>query len=244
MDIALYLRVLWRFRLLVLLGVVCAASLAILSIVRIGADGVSYRQSELWSSNTRLLVTQRGFPEGRLYGQQPTENPSSAPVVDPGRFNNLAILYANLATSDQVRRLIAPGGRLQGELIAIPVVGGGEFKAPLPLIDLTAVATSPRGATALAQRSAAALSEYIQNQQRAGNVPVADRAVIEQIERPSRAVVFKPRSKTMPVIVFLAVMLVTIGLAFLLENLRPPPPAEAGNSSRATIQEPQQRRSA
>jgi hypothetical protein len=212
-------------------------------MVRVGPDGISYRTEQLWSSNTRLLVTQRGFPEGRLYGQRPAENEQTGPVVDPGRFNNLAILYANLATSDPVRKLIAPRGRIPGEIIATPVVAGGEFKTPLPLIDLTAVSTSSATAIALAQRSADALTTYIQEQQRLGNVPVADRAIIEQVVRPSRAVLFQPRSKTMPIVVFLAVMLVTVGLAFLLENLRPRP-TEAGTPSQATLHQTQQRRSA
>ena len=62
-------------------------------------------------------MTQRGFPEGRLYAQSPTQEgqlPSqednASPVADPARFNTLAILYAELATSDPVRRLMS-GGR-------------------------------------------------------------------------------------------------------------------------------------
>ena len=40
--------------------------------------------------------------------------------------------------------------------------------------------------------------------------------------RPRGAEIFQPRSKTMPIVIFLAVMFATVGLAFLLENLRPP----------------------
>ncbi len=39
--------------------------------------------------------------------------------------------------------------------------------------------------------------------------------------RPRGAEIFRPRSKTMPIVIFLAVMFATVGLAFLLENLRP-----------------------
>jgi hypothetical protein len=38
---------------------------------------------------------------------------------------------------------------------------------------------------------------------------------------PEKAVIFKGRSKTMPILVFVLVMVATMGLAFLLENLRP-----------------------
>ncbi len=222
MDFALYLRVLWRFRLLVLLGLMLALILAILSIVRVSEDGLTYRQSEMWSSNTRLLVTQSGFPEGRLYGQTATPGDETGePVVDPGRFNNLAVLYSELAVSDAVRGLMRRTGPISGRFIANPVIAGGEFRVQLPMIDITAIATTPLAAIQLAERSANALKTYIAIQQRASHVPVADRAVIIPVVRPTQAELFQPRSKTMAIVVFLAVMFVTVGLAFLLENLRP-----------------------
>jgi capsular polysaccharide biosynthesis protein len=141
--------------------------------------------------------------------------------VDPGRFNNLAVLYSQLATGDQVRLLMRRDGPLRGQIIASPVVGGGEFKTQLPMIDLTAISTTPRGAIHLAQRSSNALTTYIRDKQRASNVPATDRAMIVPVVRPAKVVLFRPRSKTMPIVVFLAVAFVTVGLAFVLENLRP-----------------------
>jgi hypothetical protein len=221
-DFGLYARVLWRFRVIVLLGLLLASSLAALSAVKVGADGVSYRQDQLFAAKTRLLVTQSGFPEGRLYGQTPTQaaDPKAA-VVDPGRFNNLAVLYAELATSDPVRLLMLRDGPLRGKVIANPVVGGGEFKIQLPMIDVTAVATSPERAVRLAQRSANALTSFVRDQQQASKVPVDDRAVIQTVVRPGQVLLVQPRSKTMPIVVFAAVMFVTVGLVFILENLRP-----------------------
>lgn len=222
MDFALYLRVLWRFRLLVLLGLMLALILAILSVVRVTGDGLSYRQTEMWSSTTRLLVTQAGFPEGRLYGQTATpSDDADGPVVDPGRFNNLAVLYSELAVSDAVRMLMRREGPIRGRFIANPVIAGGEFRVQLPMIDITALSSTPLAAIQLAQRNASALKTYIAIEQRASNVPVADRAVIVPVVRPTQAELFQPRSKTMAIVVFLAVMFVTVGLAFLLENLRP-----------------------
>jgi hypothetical protein len=176
MDFALYARVLWRFRLLVLTGLTLGVALAILSTVRVGLDGVFYREDELWASTTRVLVTQTGFPEGRLYGDgaMPTER---APIVDPARFNSLAILYSQFATSDAVRKLIRQNGRIDGRILASAVVAG-EYKRELPMIDLTAISTSPGRAASLAERTASALRAYIRERQQVGNVPEADRAVI------------------------------------------------------------------
>jgi hypothetical protein len=246
-DFALYIRILWRFRLLVLLGLTLALTLALLSFVRVGGDGVTYRQTELWASTTRLLVTQKGFPEGRLYGQTPTLGDEPvAPVVDPGRFNNLAVLYSQLAVSDPVRMLMRRDGPIRGRVIVNPVVGGGEFRIQLPMIDMMAIATSPTGAMELAARSAAALQTYIAEQQRASDVPLADRAVMVPVVRPVRAELFQPRSKTMSIVVFLAVMFITVATAFLLENLRPSAVGETGATIRDELEAPRatQRRTA
>ncbi len=224
MDFRLYARVLWRFRLLVACGFLLATVLATLSIVRISGDGLSYRQTELFSSTARVGVTQTGFPWGRLFAQEPTEDNQpqdlGIPVADPNRLNNLAVLYAELAMSDPVRRLVGQQGSLVGQIIATPLVRG-DNRIMLPLIDLTAIADSRRGAMSLASRTAKALEAYVREQQAANEVPPADRVVIDEVVRPKGAEVYQPRSKTMPIVVFLAVMLATSGLAFLLENLRP-----------------------
>jgi hypothetical protein len=229
MDFRLYARVLWRFKPIVLLGLLLALSLSLLSVVRVSSNGFKYRESELWSSTTRLSVTQQGFPWGRLYAQEPTTDgqlPAPAdtggpPITDPQRFNNLAVLYAQLTSSDQVRQVIRRDGPVRGQIIANPLVAGGDIKIQLPLIDLMAISDSPLGAMVLAQRGARGLQTYLSEEQRAGHVPKSDRVVIQQVVRPTQARVFQPRSKTMPLVIFLAVMLATVGLAFLLENVRP-----------------------
>jgi hypothetical protein len=257
-DFQLYGRVLWRFRLLVLLGLVLATALAILSIVKVSADGVTYRQTQLWSTDLRLLVTQKGFPEGRLYAQKPNqpgetsgstteEEEDATPVADPARFNTLAILYAELATSDPVRQLMIrdPALRrqiLRGQVVATPL-RDAESGVLLPLIDLIAIADSPRGAVQLALGSAKALNTYISGQQRANNVPAADRVVVQTIEQPRRVQLFQPRSKTMAIVVFLAVMFATVGLAFVLENARPRQPG-VRESGDAELRDAEQRRTA
>jgi hypothetical protein len=225
MDFRLYSRVLWRFKWLVALGLVLGASLGLLSVVRVSSDGLTYRQSELWTSTTRLGVTQNGFPWGRLLAQEVTPDEQAErlgiPLADPNRLNTLAVLYAELATSDPVRRQMLEDGPLRGKIIATPVVVG-ENRVMLPFIDVAAIATSPRGAVVLAQRAADAFGVFMRDQQVANRVPAADRVIVQQLVRPKPPKLFQPRSKTMPVVVFLAVMFATVGLAFLLENLRPP----------------------
>jgi hypothetical protein len=150
------------------------------------------------------------------------------PIADPNRLNALTVLYSELATSDDVRALIRKDGPLLGRIIAQPVVVG-ETRNLLPLIDLIAISTSPRQALELAQRGARAFTAYLREQQRVNEVPVGDRVVVQQLMRPRTATIFRSRSVTMPIVVFLAVMFATVALAFVLENLRRArrePPAE------------------
>ena len=59
--------------------------------------------------------------------------------------------------------------------------------------------------------------------------------------RPRGAEIFQPRSKTMPIVIFLAVMFATVGLAFLLENLRPPCASARAGRGRAPTSTAQRR---
>ena len=226
MDFQLYARVLWRFKLLFLLGLMLAIALATLSLVSVSGKGLTYRQTELWTSSTRVLITQQGFPTGRLLALDPSLDPSKEaarlgiPLADPNRLNNLTILYAELATSDPVLRQMRRDGPIRGKILAAPVVVQ-DGRYTLPLIDLVAIAATPLEAMKLSLRSATAFQTYLTAQQRANKVPSTDRVLVEQVMRPRGAEIFQPRSKTMPIVIFLAVMFATVGLAFLLENLRP-----------------------
>jgi hypothetical protein len=249
-DFGLYARVLWRFRLLVLPGLLLAACLAVLSVVKIGSGGLEYRDSVLWAAHARVGVTQQGFPWGRLFAESPSNNAESTdirtssdiPTANPARLNELAVLYAELATSDPVLRLVRPNTAIEEEVSATPL-RAAESGTMLPLIELKAISTSPQRAISLAQRSSKALSAYLQQQQRANKVPPSDRVVFEQVLRAQKAEVYRPRSKTMPIVIFVAVVFATVGLAFLLENLRPRR-REPGEQSESALSAPAHRRTA
>jgi len=229
-DFRLYARVLWRFKIIVVTGFVLALVLAMLSVVRISSHGLTYRDSQLWSAKMRLQVTQSGFPEGRLYAQRSvgsgtsegTPEPVSPgePIVDPQRFATLAIYYAELITSDPVRKLAARRDRITGKIIAT-ASKDDQSGTLLPYIDVVSISKSPRDAIKYAERTAHALSAHILQQQRADHVASADRVVVKTLIHPHGASVFRPRSKTLPIVVFLAVMIAVTGLAFMLENMRP-----------------------
>jgi hypothetical protein len=222
MDLQLYLRVMWRFRLLVVSGFLLAVSLALFSVVSVGEGGLRYREPQLWASSTRLLVTQRGFPWGRAVADEAVVEQQAEQLglrfANPDRFISLAFLYAELATSDPVKRLIRRDGPINGELFAGAVV---QQNVTLPLVDIEAVTTDPGRSIALSRRATEAFETYLRQQQNANDVPATDRVVVQVLSRSRGAWLFQGRSTTLPIIIFLTVMIATIGLAFILENLRP-----------------------
>lgn len=221
MDLHLYLRVLWRFRLLVAVGLLVALSLSFLSVVRVslasGRPHLAYKQKEKWSASATLLITKPGFPWGR--------SPSN-PESDPTRLAELSNVYAKLASSDAVRAIVQQKAPLDDafeaiEATALPASPGSDLT--LPLLTVSASSWSATRASALAERAESAFRAYIGREQTASGIPRSDRVVVVEVKRPSaeQAELLKGRSKTIPSVIFVTVMMAVSGLAFVLENLRP-----------------------
>jgi hypothetical protein len=233
MDLHLFFRVLWRFKFLVIAGLLLAGVLAVLSVFRINVDDgytLEYRQSEKWVSIATVLVTEPDFPLGRAVFEQDVPPVSSneprnyTPQFAPSsRFIELANVYAELVTGDAVRQLILRDGPLPGAVQAVPLVAANGSEAPLPMVSVRGLATNPEAAVSVAQRASAAFQEYLEAEQRRGGIPTSQRVVLSEVRHPSlqTAVMIEGRSVTIPIVVFLTVMLAVVGLAFILENLRP-----------------------
>ncbi len=175
MDLPLFSRVLWRFKWLVVLGVVVATALAFLSVFRIDTEngfGVEYRQNEQWVSVATVLVTEGDFPLGRAALQQdvPPANSDEPGKYTPqfapsSRFIELANVYAELVTGDAVRQLILEDGPLPGVIQAVPLVAANGSDAALPMVAVRGLSTSPEKAVVVAQRASAAFQKYLETEQ-------------------------------------------------------------------------------
>lgn len=220
MDLALYSRVMWRFRLLVAIGTLLAVLLTFLTLfkVDVAKRSISYRSSEQWTSYSRIFVTQKGFPYGQVNGGG----------QDPAALAANAILYSNFATSDPVLRLAfgkhePPATAIQ----AAPVLASANSSDALPIVSIAATAATQHAAVRMAKRETSGLIRYIQRNQGDASIPAKNRVVLQVIQQPRTASLTKGRSKTLAVVVFLSTMLAVIALAFVLENLRPPVRREA-----------------
>jgi hypothetical protein len=236
MDIRLFFRVLWRFKALVVLGIMLAVGLATLSFVRVTPDGFppsyTYRASETWSVQATLLVTQEGFPLGRavpgFMAADPARGLPAVQVGDPNTLTSLALVYTQLLNSDAVRRRVF--GSINRTLAGPPrttdysaTLISDSSGNTLPLVLITGLAPTPREAASVAKRASLAFRAYLQEKQQAAKIALNERAVVQEIGSASQATLLKGRKKTAPVFIFLAIMIATCGLAFMLENLRPRP---------------------
>lgn len=223
---------------LVLAGFALALCLSLLAMMRVsfegGAPKFTYRDMEQWDSTSALFVTSQKFPWGSVLPPQsqalispttpvvPGGEATAATGVDPAHLTSLAGLYARLAVSDPVLRLIYSDGGIPGALAAEPLAAGKDNSgAPLPMIGLSAISSTAASAHELARRHVNAFVRFLEQRQNEANIASAERVVVEIVQQPGQPVLVEPRKKTRPVIVFLAVMTAVIGLAFVLENLRP-----------------------
>lgn len=218
MDLVVYYRVLWRARRIVIPGLVIALLFAAAAFIR---------QSQVWESKTTLFVTQQGFPAGRAIfdevvpiDPQPRAGGYVPRFGDPGRFISLAILYSHLANSDAVRMLIRQNGPLNGKYQAAPVPSD-DGNGYLPLINVTATSTSIGESRRLTRRATRALRAYIDREQDLNAIPPDKRVLLPVLTQRSKAELVAGRTLTRPIFVFMLAAMATVGLAFLVENLRP-----------------------
>jgi hypothetical protein len=224
-DLNLYFRVLWRFRLIVAAGFVLAIAVALASVAKVGADGsISYRQQQTWQGTTRLFVTQQGFPWGRtVLPGDPTSVPSTSTssglqFADPTRLAGLAVYYAELINGNPIQREIrksVPPGVL---LSAAPVTDLATNSA-LALVDVTSVAHTPAQAARVSRAGANLFRSYIARQQASAGIPLKQRVLLQVVS--TKTVLTAGRKKTLASVAFLAVLIATIALTFVLENHRP-----------------------
>ena len=241
MDLRLYGRVLWRFRFLMALGLILAVGLATLSYYNVSFENgfeLTPRKQEIWQAEATIFLTQQGFPAGRT--EQPlvlkrvgTETAAVPKYSEPLRFTGLAALYARLANGDDVKRRVKQHpGTARANYRAVPTADTtyGAVTA-LPMMSIFGSAPTAAEATFVTGLATRIFVEYFQEQQREASIPIEQRLRLEVLNDAGQTVLLDPRKKTLPIVVFLAMMFATMALAFVLENARPrtmvaPPEAE------------------
>ena len=172
-------QVLSRHRGLVIAGIIVSILAALFVYGRPGWDGkptLTPRTPEEWRASSTLFLTQEGFPAGRAV-------PSAKdPGDDQSRFQSLAVLYAELATSDRVKALAEKEEDPRGDVAEPVIYTIGQFATPvvLPMVrDLgeRRDRARPRWRTLGASRRA--LKRYVTSGQAGAKIRRTDRVVIK-----------------------------------------------------------------
>lgn len=214
-----------------LVGVLASFALAVLAFVRVSPTGISYRSSERWVNEATLVVTQAGFNEGRSGG-------GAAVDTTLQRFAALVNVYAALVESDEVVNLLVKRGLVEREDVAngeIPVVATpvvSDNGASTPLMTITASASSAAKATALTTGATRAFIDALERRQRAAGIPASQRTLVQPVRRFGEPTLVAPRSKSLPLIVFLAGLSATFAAAIIRDGglRRQPEEAELAES--------------
>lgn len=240
MQLERHLLVFWRFRAVVAGGVALGVLLAILAAYQVQwKDGsvvpsLAARGEEQWSAGSRLLVTQQGFPEGRVTlpglttdaapEEQPNESDEKGSIqyADPARFASLAALYSSYARSDLVRSRI-PDHPEPDQIQAVPLDLNGSGDQFLPIVEITTTDTTEQRARRLNDHTLKALRGLLTEEQASANIPKDSRVRLDTLNEP-RTQLLSGHSYTGSILAFFLCVLAAIALAHILETLLPPAP--------------------
>jgi hypothetical protein len=239
MDLRRHIQVLWRFKAIVVGGVVLGVVMAILASFSVSFSGgpkLEWRSDQTFGSVSTLFVTQTGFPWGRVTLPEPALVPGADPTAAtqttpetteektrreyaaPERFSDLAVVYSYLARSDQVRALIRP--EPAPDQIVITPIQNPSTGAGLPLLLIETHAKGQELAVKVNEASIEALRQYLREQQDEAEIPDGARVRIQVLNPPMPAGVTEGRTYMGSVIALILCIAGAIALAYLLENLR------------------------
>ena len=234
MNLATHAAVLWRFRAVTITGILLGIVLAVLAAYKVGWDGgpsLEPRGSESWTSESSLLVTQAGFPEGRVIlpeippagtvpttpNLQPDTGDKKLQFADPLRFAFLAQLYAQLAVSDRVLEAV-PGkpGRDQIEALSVE----GPAATQLPVIQLTTTAATAEAARDLNTNLVKALQDVLASDQENADISSQQRTRVELLSAPAAPIMAAGRTHTASILALLLCLIGAVAVAHLLAAIR------------------------
>jgi capsular polysaccharide biosynthesis protein len=210
-DLITFWNVVKRRQRIVVIGLCIAGALALVSLIKPTAEGLAWRTPPVYDAKATVEVTKPGF-QGRL-GNPTADLNTSTFLVQQASF------YANRAEGYQIAR--AAGRKIGIEEPAYDVVRlAGDDGTALPLLQITAYETSPKGAVDVANGVSKALIAYVLRDQESDRISARNRIELQVFERAREAEVFQGLRMTRPIMLFLLGALLTFGVAFVVDNLR------------------------
>jgi capsular polysaccharide biosynthesis protein len=228
MDVPLYLRVLWSYKWLLLVGVIVAAFVG-------GIVGYSYVDGQLqpravqtYRASTTVLV---GSPQQPLY-QSVIPGAPVQEGVTPTVTRDLVsttVVYAYIVSGSEIRTQVeAVVGPLADDEQVTAVrrttqpAGDESFpgRLTLPILDIVGSAHSPARAEEISRAANTVFQNYVKAEQDATALPEAERVQLQTL-RESEATEVEGSNPLIPVILTaFGVLLLVIALIFVLYNIR------------------------
>ncbi len=235
-----YARALLRFWWLLLIGLVVAVAAGIMAVYKVdfstSPPTLTEREQPSYSAQGRLLITDQSDSHLRTAITQlqavtadadgtPRLLPVTAPP-DAGTLVALANLYPSLIESDQVAKVREDAyGTNDGEIKAqaLHAIASPSRFAPsrIPVIQLIAVADSPKKAIDLVSHTTTAFNTWLGRSQQQHGIKRSQRVVVLPLQTPKAAEEFGGASSTLPVLVFGVVLMGFVALAFLFDRMFP-----------------------
>lgn len=233
MELERHLGVFWRHRRL--LGIAALLGLVLAFVAAFKVPEMKRRGDTIYSSSSTVMVTQPGFPWGRvvLPGSASVPESTDTPTTeesasksdnqidfaDPSRFSNLATVYTILAQSDAIRSRLKQKVK-PGQITAAPLDVNGRGDQFLPMVNITTTGKTAGAAFDLNSATIKALNDYLVEQMDASDVPRRQRVELTTINKPSGPILVEGPSFAPPMLAFLLAMIAGISVCYILENFK------------------------
>lgn len=228
MDVPLYLRVLWSYRWLLLVGLVVSVIAALLAGYTVKDGALESRAAKIFTASTTILV---GSPRSPLFQSEIPGTTIEAGVTAPVTQDLAAsaTVYAYLIsgndTEAKVEAIVGPLSDTESitSVSRTTQPNGNEAfpgRLELPIVDV--VGTSPDAARAeeISRAASTVFQAYVVEQQNAANIPAEQRVQLSTIKE-NGAVEGVTSNPLLPVILTgLGVFIGFIALSFILHNVR------------------------
>jgi hypothetical protein len=237
-----------RFWWVIVLGVLGGAALGILSGYQVDfatmPPKLTAREQPTYSAGTQLEVTSGIQPYYRTAIDVPVptattrpadgepDTPATPATAEEAPQVNTLIAAANyypyVIQGDEVKALrerlygpAPPDSEVTATAIGATITPSRHEPGDLPFIQLIATANSPQGAINLAQQTADAFMRYVKVQQDQRKIRPGQRLVVKQLRKPVKTFAVGGTSLSLPLLIFFALTVVAVLIAFLLDRMFP-----------------------
>jgi hypothetical protein len=229
MEVPAYLKVLWAYKWLLLVGFVVALVAGFFAGYSVGPGGLMPRAVTSYTATNTIVVTSAKdtLYQAEVPAQKIREGYTAPQTID---LSNTAVIYAYIISGSKLRDTVAAQvGQLDPEIESVTAVRrttqpGGNERFPgnvrLPVIDVIATAVTPERAETLATATTQAFFAYVTAEQDARHLS-KDRRVNLQLTNVGLPLPVELANPNAPVVITaFGVLVAVIALIFAIHGIR------------------------